>query len=79
MKLTMRIGAAIGIVALAGCNQSGGQENASTADTEIAVNETVLPPDDAGGEVDTLGNQLDQLNQSGSDATNEASNSSADN
>ena len=75
MKLTLRIGAAIGIVALAACSQSG-QDNAANleSDTQMSANETVLPADEGGAESDTLGNQLNQLNESGSDTTNATGN-----
>jgi hypothetical protein len=75
MKLTLRIGAAIGIVALAACSQSG-QDNAANleSDTQMSTNETVLPADEGGAESDTLGNQLNQLNENGSDTTNATEN-----
>lgn len=75
MKLTLRIGAAIGIVALAACAQSG-QDNAANmeSDTQMSTNETVLPADEGGAESDTLGNQLNQLNETGSDTTNATEN-----
>ena len=67
MKLTMTIGAAMGLAALTGCSQSG-QDNVSTdANAEVMADETVLPPDDSAGPTDTLGNQLDQLNETGQD------------
>ena len=68
MKLTMRIGAAMSIAALAACSQSG-QDDTAGADTnaEVMANETVLPPDESTGQTDTLGNQLDQLNETGQD------------
>lgn len=71
MKLTLRIGAAISIVALAACSQSGQDNTANLeSDTQMSTNETVLPADEGGAESDTLGNQLNQLNESGSDTTN---------
>jgi hypothetical protein len=75
MKLTLRIGAAIGIVALAACSQSG-QDNAANMepDTQMSTNETVLPADEGGAESDTLGNQLNQLNETGSDTANATEN-----
>jgi hypothetical protein len=75
MKLTLRIGAAIGIVALAACSQSG-QESAANleADTQMSTNETVLPADEGGTETDTLGNQLNQLDDNSADATNTTEN-----
>jgi hypothetical protein len=67
MKLTMTIGAAMGLAALTGCSQSG-QDNVSTdANAEVVADETVLPPDESAGATDTLGNQLDQLNETGQD------------
>jgi hypothetical protein len=80
MKLTLRIGAAIGIVALAACSQSG-QDNAANmeSDTQMSTNETVLPADEGGAESDTLGNQLNQLNESGSDTTNATENTTNSN
>lgn len=79
MQLTMRIGAAIGIIVLAGCSQGTQDNNANfQPNTEMTANETVLPPDDATGETDTLGNQLNQLNDSGVEVTNEAENSAVD-
>jgi len=77
MKLTMRIGAAMSIAALAACSQSG-QDNTAGADrnAEMMANETVLPPDENTAGSDTLGNQLDQLNESGQEnMSNEADNS----
>ena len=77
MKLTMRIGAAMSIAALTACSQSGQDNTAGTdANAEMMANETVLPPDENSGETDTLGNQLDQLNETGQDnLSNEAENS----
>ena len=77
MKLTMTIGAAMSIAALTACSQSG-QDNSAGADAnaEMMANETVLPPDESAGQTDTLGNQLDQLNETGQDnMSNEAENS----
>ena len=75
MKLTMRIGAAIGIAALGACAQ-GGQDNSANPDSNssTASEETVLPPDEGDGSTDTLGNQLNQLNESDSLTANETSN-----
>ena len=57
MRLTIRIGVAIGIAALTACAQSG-QDNSTAT-------ETVLPPDESSSAgSDTLGTQLDQLNES---------------
>lgn len=76
MQLTMRIGAAMGFV-LAACSQSG-QDNGANMDANSAAasEETVLPPDESSMGADTLGNQLNQLNESSADqsagTTNEA-------
>lgn len=80
MQLTMRVGAAMGIVALAGCSQSTTQDNTANVDTNAAmtVNEPAPPADNATGESDTLGNQLNQLNESGSETANSDENSSVD-
>ena len=80
MQLTMRVGAAIGMVAIAGCSQSTTQDNNASADanTAMSVNETTPPADNGTGESDTLGNQLNQLNESGSDAAGNEENSSVD-
>ena len=76
MKLTMRIGAAMSIAALTACSQSGQDDTAGTdTNAEMMANETVLPPDESTGATDTLGNQLDQLNETGQDnMSNEAEN-----
>ena len=77
MRLTIRIGVAIGIAALTACAQSG-QDNATATDAnaEMTADETVLPPDESSSAgSDTLGNQLNQLNESedaGTDAGNNA-------
>lgn len=65
MRLTIRLGVAIGIVALAACAQSG-QDNSTATDANagMTADETVLPPDDSSAGSDTLGNQLNQLNES---------------
>ncbi len=70
MKLTMRLGAAIGIAALGACSQ-GEDPYAENADSNAAytTNETVLPADDNTMGADTLGNQMDQLNESDSMGT----------
>ena len=65
MKLTLRVGAAMGIVALAGCSQSGQDNYSENADMNAGyANETVLPPDENTAGTDTLGNQMNQLNES---------------
>jgi hypothetical protein len=78
MRLTIRIGVAIGIAALTACAQSG-QDNSTGTDANagMTADETVLPPDESSAGADTLGNQLDQLNESeesGTAAGNEATN-----
>ncbi len=70
MKLTMTIGAAMSIAALTGCSQSDQDNMSSDANAEMMANETVLPPNDGAG-TDTLGNQLDQLNETGQDNMSE--------
>lgn len=74
MRLTIRLGVAISIAALTACAQSD-QDNSIAADANagMTADETVLPPDDSSAGADTLGNQLDQLNESD---TTEASNGS---
>jgi hypothetical protein len=66
MRLTIRIGVAIGIAALAACAQSGQDNSTATdANAEMTADETVLPPDESSSaSSDTLGNQLNQLNES---------------
>ena len=65
MRLTIKLGVAIGIAALSACAQSG-QDNSTGTDANagLTADETVLPPDDSSAEADTLGNQLNQLNES---------------
>jgi hypothetical protein len=77
MKLTVTIGAAMSLAALTGCSQSG-QDNAAGADAnaEVMADETVLPPDENAAASDTLGNQLDQLNESGQDNMSNAADNS---
>ena len=70
MKLTMRIGAAMGIVALAGCSQSG-PSNTENADMNAGYsNESVLAPEENTAGSDTLGNQMNQLNDSDMNMSN---------
>ena len=65
MKLTLRVGAAMGIIALAGCSQSSQDNYSDNADMNAGyANETVLPPEDNSAGADTLGNQMNQLNES---------------
>ena len=68
MKLTMRLGAAIGIAALGGCSSEDTYADNADSNAAYTTNETVLPADDNAADVDTLGNQMDQLNES--DSTN---------
>jgi hypothetical protein len=65
MRLTIKFGVAIGIAALAACAQSD-QDNSTATDANagIAADETILPPDDSSAGSDTLGNQMNQLNES---------------
>jgi hypothetical protein len=76
MTLTLKLGAAIGLAALAACSQSGQDNNAENMDANSAMtaDETVLPVDDNAANADTLGNQLDQLNAS--DSANAAADTS---
>jgi hypothetical protein len=75
MRLTVKLGAAIGIAALGACTQSGQDNSAATDVNSVAAGEeTVLPPDEGNGSIDTLGNQLDQLNESDQAITSEAAN-----
>ena len=66
MTLTLKFGTAIGIAALAACSQSGQDNNAENMDANMGVtaNETVLPVEDNAANADTLGNQMNQLNES---------------
>jgi hypothetical protein len=71
MKLTLRVGAAMGIIALAGCNQGSQDNYADNADMNAGyANETVLPPDENTAGSDTLGNQMNQLNDSDMNISN---------
>lgn len=75
MKLTLRLGAAIGIAALGACTQTSEDNTAATNGNSAApTEETVLPPDESSGTTDTLGNQLDQLNESDQGNSVETSN-----
>ena len=74
MKLVIRLGAAIGLVALSACGQDGQDDAAGNMDANGAMtaNESVLPIDDNAAGGDTLGNQLDQLNETNGTAGNGA-------
>jgi len=75
MKLTLRIGAAIGIAALGACTVN--EDNGGNVDVNSAAagEETVLPADESSAAgADTLGNQLDQLNESDASLTSETAN-----
>ncbi len=77
MKLTVTIGAAMSLAALTGCSQSGQDNTAGTdANAEVMTDETVLPPDENAAASDTLGNQLDQLNETGQDNMSNAAENS---
>ena len=70
MQLTMRLGAAIFIAALGACSSEDTYaDNAADSNAAYTTNETVLPADDAGA--DTLGNQMNQLNESESNLDTE--------
>ena len=73
MKLTVKIGAAISIAAFGGCTQTE-QDNSSNFENTATGEETVLPPDESGGETDTLGNQLNQLDESDAGGASETAN-----
>ena len=75
MRLTVKLGAAIVIAAVGACTQTG-QDNGTAADANSVApgEETVLPPDEGNGTSDTLGNQLDQLNESDQSAASETAN-----
>lgn len=79
MKLTFTFGAAIGLAALAACSQSGQDNNVENMDANatLTANEAVLPVDDNAANADTLGNQMNQLNETGTGnaADNTAANS----
>ena len=64
MKLTIRSGVAIAVVALAACSQGTTANYAENADanTGYAIDENAAMEGNAAGS-DTLGNQLNQLNQ----------------
>jgi hypothetical protein len=71
MKLTLRVGAAMGIIALAGCSQGSQDNYTDNADMNAGyANETVLPPDENTAGSDTLGNQMNQLNESDMNMSN---------
>jgi hypothetical protein len=66
MKLTLSFAATAGLAARAAC--SANQDNtAANVDTnaEATTGGPVLPIEDNAAEADTLGNQLNQLNQTG--------------
>lgn len=77
MKLTIRFGMAIGIVALAACGQDEYAENVD-ANAAYTANETVLPADENIADADTLDNQMNQLNETDADNVTNADNA-ADN
>lgn len=76
MKLTLTFGAALSLAALAACSQSGQDNAAANADANagMTASEGVLPVEDEVGNADTLGNQLDQL-ENGADQAGNASES----
>ena len=74
MKLVIKLGAAIGLVALSACGQAGQDEAADTTDANagMSAGEGALPVDENAAGTDTLGNQLNQLNQTDSTSANAA-------
>lgn len=75
MKLVMRFGAAaMTLAALGACGQNGQDEPAENMDA-MAANESVLPIDDNAAGTDTLGNQMNQLNET--DTTGNAADNAA--
>ncbi len=67
MKLVIRIGAAVALVALSACGQDANEGAADNMDANAAMpaDGQVLPIEDNAAGMDTLGNQLDQLNETG--------------
>ena len=75
MKLVMRLGAAaIGLAALSACGQQDNAAENMDANMGMMSNESVLPIDDNAAGADTLGNQMNQLNETGDTAANSAAN-----
>lgn len=72
MKLTLTFGAALSLAALTACSQSGQDNSAANADANagMTAGEAVLPVEDNAGNADTLGNQLDQLDNGGDQSAN---------
>jgi hypothetical protein len=68
MQLTMRLGAAISIAALGACSSEDTYADNADSNAAYTTNETVLPADDSAS-TDTLGNQMDQLNEGDSTGT----------
>jgi hypothetical protein len=79
MKLVMRFGAAMSLAAFSACSQTGQDNSAQNMDSgsAMAANESALPATDNAAGADTLGNQLNQLNEGGN-LENSADNSAAD-
>ena len=71
MILTLRVGAAMAIIALAGCGQ-GSQDNYSENTDMNAgyANETVLPPDENTAGAGMMDNQMNDMNMSNMDMSN---------
>jgi hypothetical protein len=67
MKLVMRFGAVVSLAALGACSQTGQDNNPQNIDSNSAMtaNESAVPVSDNAAGADTLGNQLNQLNESG--------------
>ena len=80
MTLVIRLGAAMGVVALAACSQSAPDNAAENMDANaMTANEAVMPVEDNATGADTLGNQMNMLNESGNaaDTSNTAGNDTA--
>ena len=64
MKLILSFAASAAVASLAGCSQANQDDTAANVDT-AGSGESVLPVEDNAAGSDTLGNQLNQLNESG--------------
>ena len=68
--------AAAGFAMVGACSVKTEDNSAENSDAAaIPTSETSAPPSDNTAGVDTLGNQLNQLNESDAEAANEAANS----
>lgn len=78
MKLVMRLGAAaIGLAALSACAQQDNAAENMDANMGMMSNESVLPIDDNAAGADTLGNQMNQLNETDTTANTAANDTGA--